>query len=90
MASLWEMAIKISLEKLSISSPFASYMSQQLSASAIGLLDISLAHVAAVATFPFHHSDPFDRLLIARAQVEQIPLVSVDTIFDSYAVRRLW
>ncbi|MGO8947168.1 MAG: type II toxin-antitoxin system VapC family toxin [Ktedonobacterales bacterium] len=90
MASLWEMAIKISLSKLSISSPFGPYISQQLSANTIGILDISLAHVAAVIALPFHHRDPFDRLLIAQAQIEQIPLISVDTVFDAYAVRRLW
>lgn len=90
MASFWEMAIKISLGKLSVSGPFASYISQQLSGNNIGVLDISLQHIAAVVTLPFHHRDPFDRLLIAQAQVEQIPLISVDTTFDAYAILRLW
>ena len=89
-ASLWEMAIKISLGKLNVSGSFEPYITQQLAASNIGLLDISLLHVAAVVTLPFHHRDPFDRLLIAQAQVEQIPLISVDPAFDSYAVHRLW
>lgn len=89
-ASLWEMAIKISLGKLTVSGSFAPYITQQMNASNIGLLDISLEHVAAVVALPFHHRDPFDRLLIAQALVEQIPLISVDSVFDAYAVRRLW
>jgi len=89
-ASLWEMAIKISLGKLSVSGPFEPYITQQLTTSNIGILNISLSHVAAVVSLPFHHRDPFDRLLIAQAQVEQIPLLSVDAVFDAYTVRRLW
>jgi PIN domain nuclease of toxin-antitoxin system len=90
MASVWEMAIKVSLGKLSVSGPFATYLPQQLSANSIGLLDISLLHAVAVATLPFHHRDPFDRLLIAQSSTEQIPLLSADTVFDTYAIRRLW
>ncbi|HKZ86667.1 MAG TPA: type II toxin-antitoxin system VapC family toxin [Anaerolineae bacterium] len=53
-------------------------------------LPIQLPHVAVVTTLPFHHRDPFDRLLIAQAQIEQMPLLSGDTAFDAYAVARLW
>jgi len=53
-------------------------------------LPIQLPHVAVVTTLPFHHRDPFDRLLIAQAQIEQMPLLSGDTAFDAYAVTRLW
>ena len=55
-----------------------------------GLLQIEVAHAAALISMPFHHRDPFDRLLIAQACVEQIAVVSRDTIFDSYGVTRLW
>lgn len=89
-ASLWEMAIKISLGKLSISGPFGSYISHQLTANTIGLLPISLEHVAAVASLPFHHRDPFDRLLIAQALIEQIPLLSTDSSLDAYGIHRIW
>jgi len=88
--SLWEMAIKVSLGKLTISQPFNTFMTQQLSLNAISLLNISVDHTAAVATLPFHHRDPFDRLLAAQAMVEQLPLVSVDTVFDAYGVNRMW
>jgi PIN domain nuclease of toxin-antitoxin system len=84
------MAIKISLGKLSISGPFGSYISHQVTANAIGLLPISLEHVAVVASLPFHHRDPFDRLLIAQALVEQIPLVSTDSSLDAYGIHRIW
>jgi PIN domain nuclease of toxin-antitoxin system len=47
-------------------------------------------HAAGVAELPFHHRDPFDRLLIAQAMVEQIPIVSNDSAFDKYPVRRIW
>jgi PIN domain nuclease of toxin-antitoxin system len=52
--------------------------------------DITLAHAAAVETLPQHHKDPFDRLLIAQARIEDIPIVSVDVAFDPYGVTRIW
>jgi PIN domain nuclease of toxin-antitoxin system len=89
-ASLWEMAIKVSLGKLTISQPFEPFITSQLAANAISLLNISTGHVAVVATLPFHHRDPFDRLLIAQAMVEQLPVLSTDPVFDSYPIKRLW
>jgi len=88
--SLWEMAIKVSLGKLSLGQPFERLMPAQLSLNSIELLNITISHTAKVITLPFHHRDPFDRLLIAQALVEDIPLVGVDTVFDAYGVRRLW
>lgn len=88
--SLWEMAIKISLGKLSLGQPFETLMPAQLALNNIELLNITLDHTAKVITLPFHHRDPFDRLLVAQALVENIPLVGVDTVFDAYRVRRLW
>jgi PIN domain nuclease of toxin-antitoxin system len=89
-ASLWEMAIKISLGNLTISQPFNVFMTEQMRLNAIDLLNISIDHAAVVATLPFHHRDPFDRLLVAQAMVERLPIVSVDTVFDAYDVERLW
>jgi PIN domain nuclease of toxin-antitoxin system len=89
-ASLWEMAIKSSTGKLTLSAPFDVLIPRQLSLNGIGLLGIEVAHAAVVSTLPFHHRDPFDRLLVAQAIVESIPIVSVDTAFDIYAVTRLW
>jgi PIN domain nuclease of toxin-antitoxin system len=88
--SLWEMAIKIGLGKLSLGQPFETLMPAQLALNNIELLNITVDHTAKVITLPFHHRDPFDRLLVAQALVETIPLVGVDAVFDAYGIRRLW
>ncbi|MBE9013688.1 type II toxin-antitoxin system VapC family toxin [Pseudanabaenaceae cyanobacterium LEGE 13415] len=54
------------------------------------ILPIEIAHTAAIVSLPFHHKDPFDRLLIAQALTEQIPIISADRIFDDYGVLRCW
>jgi len=89
-AGLWEMAIKVSLGKLTLSDSLDVLIPQQLSLNGIELLNIQITHAAAVSTLPFHHRDPFDRLLIAQAIVEGMPVVSADTAFDAYPVNRLW
>jgi PIN domain nuclease of toxin-antitoxin system len=89
-ASLWEMAIKLSLGKLSLAQPFEVLIPQQMRLNGIKLLGIEIEHTAAVSKLPFHHRDPFDRLLIAQAMVEQMPIVSADTAFDTYPIKRLW
>jgi len=89
-ASLWEMAIKLSLGKLSLAQPFEVLIPQQMRLNGIKLLGIEVEHAAVVSRLPFHHRDPFDRLLIAQAMVEQMPIVSADAAFDTYTVKRLW
>ena len=89
-ASLWEIAIKSSLGKLRLAQPFEQLIPQQLQLNAITPLGITLNHLVVVAGLPFHHRDPFDRLLIAQALAEQIPIVSADPVFDAYGVTRLW
>jgi len=88
-ASIWEMAIKHSIGRLNFSLPFMEFVGQQLTVSNIGLLEINLQHIEVVASLPLHHRDPFDRLIIAQSMAEQIPLLSVDAIFDAYAIARL-
>lgn len=89
-ASLWEIAIKISIGKFELSESFEALIPQQLAENEIELLNISVAHTALVASMPFHHRDPFDRLVAAQAKAEQMTLVSADDIFDSYEVDRIW
>lgn len=89
-ASLWEMAIKVSLGKLSLSLPFDTFIPRQLSLNTIGVLAISMDHVSGIVSLPFHHRDPFDRMLIAQALVEHIPIVGRDAAFDAYGVTRIW
>src|SRR5215210_5262243 len=59
--SLWEISIKVSIGKVALAQPYDIFMPQQLTANAIEILPISLAHLGVVATLPFHHRDPFDR-----------------------------
>lgn len=89
-ASLWEIAIKVSIGRLHLGEPFGSLIPRQLQLNGIRLLDITVEHTATVATLPFHHRDPFDRLLIAQAMVEGIPIISREALFDSYTITRLW
>lgn len=90
LASCWEMAIKSSLGKLTLSQPLDRFIPEQLAANGFQLLDIDFRHVSRVATMPFHHRDPFDRLLIAQASAEKLTVVSADATFDAYDLSRLW
>ena len=89
-ASIWEMAIKQSTGKLSFGLPFRVFIEQQVSFNRIDILNINLDHIEVVVTLPFHHRDPFDRLIIAQAMVEQIPILIADSVFDAYPIQRLW
>ncbi len=88
--SLWEIAIKISLGKLTLLQPFEKLIAEQLRENQIQLLDIRLQHAAGVISLPFHHRDPFDRMLIAQAQAEHLTLVSEDSAITQYDVLRAW
>jgi PIN domain nuclease of toxin-antitoxin system len=88
--SLWEMAIKISIGKLSMAQPFESLIAEQLSINSIEVMAIKIEHLGQVSRLSFHHRDPFDRLLVAPAIIEKMPIVSADAAFDLYSVRRLW
>lgn len=89
-ASLWEIAIKVSLGKLALSEPFETLIPAQLEMNSIEMLGISVSHASQVAILPFHHRDPFDRLLVSQALTEEIPIVSADEALDTYGVARLW
>jgi len=89
-ASLWEIAIKISLGKYALPSPFAAFWDSQLLTNDFTILPITVSHTARVADLPFHHRDPFDRLIIAQSLVEGISVVSSDKMFDQYGIERIW
>lgn len=89
-ATYWEIAIKIGLGKYSLPEPLDVFMEREIAANQFRILAIEPRHVAPLTSMPFHHRDPFDRLLIAQAMVEQIPIVSCDRVFDDYPVTRLW
>jgi len=89
-ASWWEIAIKMSVKKYSLTVPHDVFFEAAITANGFLVLNIEPRHTAAIVGLPHHHKDPFDRLLIAQAIVEDIPLVSADTAFDLYPVRRVW
>lgn len=85
-ASLWEMAIKISLGKLTIAKPLADVI-KQISIENIEILAISPEHIQQVSVLPFHHRDPFDRMIIAQAQIENLSVITNDSNFGSYGIK---
>jgi PIN domain nuclease of toxin-antitoxin system len=89
-ASIWEMQIKLQLGKLKLSLPLAEVIESQQKTNNIEILPITLMHVLALESLPNHHKDPFDRLLIAQANVEDTFLVSCDPIFAQYQVKLAW
>ena len=88
--SLWEIAIKTSLGKLTLSAPFDKLIPAQLKLNGIDVLNIEVDHLSTLTSLPFHHRDPFDRLLGAQALVEELSIISLDGAFDIYGVTRLW
>ncbi len=88
--ALWEMSIKVGLQKLDLSQPYRQWMNQAIADLGLTILPITVAYADAQATLPRHHGDPFDRLLVAQAIVEGIPVVSTDAQLDAYGVTRIW
>lgn len=89
LASVWEMAIKSSLKRLVLPSPLNDYLADKL-ATNLQLLPIDLPHIVAIERLPFHHPNPFDRLLIAQALTDKIPVVTRDRAFRKYGVEIVW
>jgi PIN domain nuclease of toxin-antitoxin system len=87
-ASCWEIAIKAGLGKLKLGEPSGSYLPNALAKTGFELLPIAVAHATGVESLPLHHRDPFDRLLVAQAIAEQLPIVSGDPMLDAYGVTR--
>lgn len=85
-----EMAIKFSIGKLDLGQPFEDLFPRQLEINIIEVLGITVEHINSVCIMPFYHRDPFDRLIIAQSQVEKLPIISTDVIFDSYGIKREW
>lgn len=89
-ASLWEIAIKLSSGKLTLDFPFLELAKQKTVQYGVTLLAITPMHLDRVAALPFHHRDPFDRLIVAQCLSEGIPVLSRDGMLDAYGVTRLW
>ena len=89
-ASLWEIAIKASAGKLTVPLPMTELVATHIVGNAIKLLPIAPPHLDRLVTLPFHHRDPFDRLIIAQAKSEALPIVGRDAQFDAYSITRIW
>lgn len=90
LASVWEIAIKVSLGKLRLRTTLDALVRDGMGQRGLSLLPIELAHVLRVRELPFHHRDPFDRLLIAQAESEGLAILGRDPAFDPYGVPRVW
>lgn len=88
--TIWEIAIKVGLGKLSLSMPYREWMNQAITDLGMAELPITVEYADAQGNLPRHHGDPFDRLLVAQAQVDNMALVSADPGFDPYGINRLW
>ncbi len=89
-ASLWEMAIKVSIGKLDVPLPFTRLVRQHVVGNAIDVLQVEPEHLDEQRKMPFHHRDPFDRLIIAQAITEEMTVFSRDSAFEEYPIRFVW
>jgi len=89
-ASFWEICIKMSIGKLSLKNGWHQTIEREMAVNAIQWLSIEMPHCVEVTKLPFHHRDPFDRLLVAQALVEDMQLLSRDSRLSDYAIERIW
>ena len=88
--TIWELSIKCGLGKLTLTMPFRPWVDKAIEDLGLLVLPIKVGHAEIQGTLPWHHRDPFDRLLTAQSLVEEVPLISADLIFDRYGIPRIW
>jgi PIN domain nuclease of toxin-antitoxin system len=88
--TFWEISIKVALKKLTLSSPFRPWINQAIADLGMSILPITVDHADAQIALPMHHRDPFDRLLVAQARIENLPIVSSDPVLERYGITRIW
>jgi PIN domain nuclease of toxin-antitoxin system len=88
--SIWEIGIKIGLGKLLLTQPFKVWMNQAISDLHVTVLPLTVEYVDVQSNLPKHHGDPFDRLIVAQAIVEQVSIISADVNLDAYGISRIW
>jgi PIN domain nuclease of toxin-antitoxin system len=88
-ASAWELAILVSLKRITLQRTVKEYVAVYTEKNAIDLLPVTLDHIGGIVDLPFHHCDPFDRLLSAQAKSNDLTLVSADNAFEQYKVNIL-
>jgi len=90
LVSLWEIAIKIKTGKLNTIGSSVAYIREEMNAYGMQLLPVRYEHVLHLESLPHHHSDPFDRLLIAQAATESLPILTGDKVFQKYGIKLIW
>jgi len=88
--SIWEIGIKVGLGKLILTEPFKPWMNQAISDLDVTVLPLTVEYVDVQSNLPRHHGDPFDRLIVAQAIIEQVPIISADANLDAYGITRIW
>ncbi|MBC7796309.1 MAG: type II toxin-antitoxin system VapC family toxin, partial [Pyrinomonadaceae bacterium] len=89
-ASVWEIQIKIQIGKFKFQDSLADVIAEQQQIKNIKILPIQNSHIIELENLPFHHKDPFDRIIIAQAKVENMTLKSADSKFSAYQTNLLW
>ena len=89
-ATAWEIAIKLQIKKLHLPSEPAKFIGDQMSLLRMTELPVSIEHAVGVAGLAMHHKDPFDRLLVAQAVVERVPIITGDPQIGLYGVQVIW
>ena len=89
-ASFWEIAIKVRLGKLDLLCSYNDFIDRGIFDNYFAIIPIEPKHTSLLTTLPFYHKDPFDRLLVAQASIEGMPIISADNVLDAYGVQRTW
>ena len=89
-ATIWELAIKVGQGKITLSLPYRQWLETAIIDLGLSILPITVEYADRQARLPTHHKDPFDRMMVAQALVDGIPVVTADSAFDAYGVTRIW
>jgi len=89
-ASVWEILVKVQIGKLLLPLPAGIYLRRQLAANEVQVLPVRFEHVLRLEQLPLHHRDPFDRIIVAQALEEKLPIVTCDPWFAKYPVKVMW
>jgi PIN domain nuclease of toxin-antitoxin system len=89
-ATIWEIAIKVGIGKLTLTGPYRPWMDKALSDLGAVLLPITVVYADILVSLPALHRDPFDRLIVAQSLNDSIPIVSGDVLLDGYGITRIW
>ena len=90
LVSVWEIQIKVQLGKLNLDISLSEIVKDQTKINDVQILPMKLSHIWTLDTLPYYHKDPFDRLLISQAITENLIILGVDSVFDSYPVQKIW